>query len=142
MSPHNKTRKEGKKLEDAVGEVAEYLGLKVTQHVKCGTKVDHSDRYLDVVVTDEFESLAIECKSQMVSGSAQEKVTATMFDLILVPMPAILVYAGQGFSTKYRRFLYSQANAFHLENLQRYLEMFFDLKPKPEYKWFEAKFRR
>ena len=142
MPPMSSTHKDGKKLQDAVVEVCGYLDLKTTTGVKLGMKVDHSDRYVDVVVTDEFASLAIECKSQMVPGSAQEKVTATMFDLILIPMPAILVYAGHGFTTKYKDFLYNQANAFHIEDLQRYLEMFFDCDLSPEYRQFDSKFRR
>ena len=90
---------------DYSNEIAQYLstffaarGLSVFREVDIGRSVLGSVRRVDVLAVLDKRALAIECKYQNVSGSAEEKIVHAIEDIEKIPMPAVLCYAGKGFS--------------------------------------------
>jgi len=75
-------------------------GMKVYEEVNLGTSIIGKQRRVDlfVLVPSEKKALALECKYQDVSGTADEKIPYTLQDLAALRMPSALAYAGAGFS--------------------------------------------
>lgn len=122
----------GAALESEVQAIALSLGLAVRTQVKVGRRLWGSDRRIDLVVTDHStrRSLGIECKFQTAKGSAEEKLLAVVSDIAAWPIPGIIVFAGAGFSTNLRQFLYSTGKAVDLDDLPEWLTLFFGLSEK------------
>lgn len=82
--------------------VAEYgpRGVEVYDEVNAGTSMIGKQRRLDLFLLHRpsGRALALECKYQDTSGTADEKIPYTLQDLATLRMPAALVYAGSGFS--------------------------------------------
>ena len=76
---------------------------------------------------DSGRSLGIECKYQGVSGSAEEKIPATIQDIAAWPIPGLVVFAGPGFSENMRAYLHSTGKAVAREDLHGWLALFFGL---------------
>ena len=72
-------------------------------------------------------SLGIECKFQEVSGSAEEKIPATLEDIRAWPIRGVVVYCGSGFSTNMESYLLSTGMAVELSDLRDWLELYFGL---------------
>jgi hypothetical protein len=126
--PGQKTAiKTGAQLKREVMTLAERLGLRAREEVKVGRRLWGAIRSIDVVVTDPKTSkmLGIECKAQAGGGSAEEKIPATIQDIVAWPIPGIVVFAGQGFSQNMRAYLHSTGRAVAMEDLKSYLELFF-----------------
>ena len=119
--------KNGTQLKREVAMLAERLGLRARDEVKVGRRLWGAVRSIDVVLTDPKTSkmLGVECKAQASGGSAEEKIPATIQDITAWPIPGIVVFAGQGFSTNMRAYLHSTGRAVALEDLKAYLELFF-----------------
>jgi len=70
--------------------------LEVLHEVNIGSRFVGTPRRLDIVIhnkqTDRF--MAIECKTQLTSGTAYEKFSYALEDCIASPIPTILVFAG------------------------------------------------
>ena len=90
----------GAELEQAVANLADRLGLRVGKQIRVGRRLWGAERRVDLVLRhpDSGRSLGIECKYQGVSGSAEEKIPATVQDISAWPIPGIVVFAGPGFS--------------------------------------------
>ena len=75
-------------------------GLVVYREVNLGKTIIAKDRQIDVFVMRPVDqkAIAIECKYQDVSGTADEKIPYTLQDLAALRMPAAVAYAGAGFS--------------------------------------------
>jgi hypothetical protein len=75
-------------------------GLSVYREVSLGKSIIGKNRRLDIFALHEESgrALAIECKCQEVSGTADEKIPYTLQDLAAMHIPAFVVYAGRGFS--------------------------------------------
>lgn len=73
------------------------------------------------------ETLGVECKFQGGGGSAEEKVPATIQDLAAWPIPGIVVFGGQGFSTNMIAYFHSTGKAVALYELEPWLRLFFGL---------------
>lgn len=75
-------------------------GIKVYEEVNIGTSIIGKQRRVDLFVLhpSSERALALECKYQDVSGTADEKIPYTLQDLQALRMPAAVVYAGSGFS--------------------------------------------
>ena len=73
------------------------------------------------------KTLGIECKVQLVSGSAEEKIPSTVQDIGAWPIPGIVVFAGDGFSENMKNYLIASGKAVVLEDLDAWLCLFFGL---------------
>ena len=119
----------GKELQNRVAALGTELGLGVHMEVGVGRRVWGARRYIDVVLKhpETRVSLGIECKYQGGSGSAEEKIPATIEDIRAWPIRGIVVYAGDGFSANMVSFLLSTGMAVALEDLESWLELYFGL---------------
>ena len=119
----------GKELQKQVAALGRELGLDVHMEVGVGRRVWGAKRYIDVVLKhpETRVSLGLECKYQGGSGSAEEKIPATIEDIRAWPIRGIVVYAGEGFSTNMVSFLLSTGMAVSLGDLQSWLELYFGL---------------
>lgn len=75
-------------------------GIQVFEEVNVGTSIIGKQRRVDLFILHaaERKALALECKYQDVSGTADEKIPYTLQDLAALRMPSALAYAGAGFS--------------------------------------------
>ena len=75
-------------------------GLDVYDEVSVGTSSLGKQRRLDLLVLsrDTHLGMAIECKYQDSAGTVDEKIPYALDDLNALRMPAVVVYAGEGFS--------------------------------------------
>lgn len=75
-------------------------GLVVYTEVSLGRTIIGKNRRIDVFVLRERDqtALAIECKYQQVSGTADEKIPYALQDLEALWIPGCVVYAGKGWS--------------------------------------------
>lgn len=81
--------------------IADYINswgepLEVLTEVNVGYRFINTPRKLDIVIrnTQNNKCMAIECKVQLTSGSAFEKLSYALDDCISSPIPTILVFAG------------------------------------------------
>lgn len=119
----------GLELVQKVKDLAEHLGLTVRTEVRVGRRLWGAVRRIDVVVTDPTtrRTLGLECKFQGGSGSAEEKIPATVSDIAAWPIPGIVVIGGRGFSENMRQYLISTGKAVDLEDLEDWLRLYFVL---------------
>jgi hypothetical protein len=119
----------GKDLQQLVVELATSIGLIVTTEVIVGRRIWGAKRRIDVVLKHPGTrtSLGIECKFQGVSGSAEEKIPATLDDIRVWPIRGIVVYSGKGFSPNMESYLLSTGMAVELSDLKPWLELYFGL---------------
>lgn len=121
--------KGGTEIESAVAEIARDLGLDVFRQVVVGRRIWGAVRKIDVVLRHPttHHTIGIECKFQGGGGSAEEKIPATVQDIEAWPIPGIIVFAGKGFSSNMRSFLYSTGKAVDLADVDKWLRLFFGL---------------
>ena len=117
----------GNLLKKEVVDLGERLGLSTAEEVAVGRRLWGSKRRIDVVLThvDTRRSLGIECKVQTTKGSAEEKIPATILDIAAWPIPGIVVFTGQGFSSEFRSYLHSSGKAVEFADLEDWLRLFF-----------------
>ena len=123
----------GAMLESEVRSIAERLNLTTRRQVRVGRRLWGAERKIDLVVTDQStrRTLGIECKYQRTKGTAEEKLPAVVADIAAWPISGIVVFAGDGFSTNLRQFLYSTGKAVDLLDLTEWLRLYFGL-PAPD----------
>lgn len=82
-------------------------GLEVYAEIKLGTSIVGKDRTVDVLILDPEtdDSFALECKVQMVSGTAEEKLFYALEDIEAMPIAGALVYYGEGFTKAFLHML-------------------------------------
>ena len=75
-------------------------GLKVYREIRVGKTIIGKNRCLDIfcVSDDSQRAFGIECKFQDSQGTVDEKIPYALDDLLALPMPGCIAYAGQGFS--------------------------------------------
>jgi hypothetical protein len=75
-------------------------GIQVFEEVSVGTSIIGKQRRVDLFVLHpaDKKALALECKYQDVSGTADEKIPYALQDLAALRMPSALAYGGVGFS--------------------------------------------
>ncbi|MBI2896625.1 MAG: hypothetical protein HYY06_23915 [Deltaproteobacteria bacterium] len=119
----------GTKLQEAVVELSRRLGLDVREQVRVGRRLWGSERKIDVIVShrESRRSLGLECKYQGTTGTAEEKIPATISDIGAWPIPGLVVFAGEGFSPNMRSYLLSTGKAVELEDLEAWLTLHFGL---------------
>ncbi len=121
--------KSGGDLKQRVVALAHRLGLKTQSEVKAARRLWGQKRYIDVVITDEKSGkrLGIECKFQATSGTAEEKIPATIQDIAHWPIPGIVVIDGEGFSENMRGYLMATGKVVWFEELEDWLRLYFGL---------------
>ena len=119
----------GTALESAVVEVGQGLGLTTRHQVRVARRLWGAERHSDVVMTlpDSDKSLGLECKYQGGGGSAEEKIPAIIQDISAWPIPGLVVFAGEGFSSNMKSYLHSTGKAVAFEDLDGWLRLFFGL---------------
>ena len=119
----------GADLERAVAAIARTLGLEVRTQVRVARRLWGAERRIDLVLRhpNSDRSLGIECKYQGTSGSAEEKIPATIQDIAAWPIAGIVVFEGPGFSANMRAYLHSTGKAVAYEDLHGWLALFFGL---------------
>jgi hypothetical protein len=120
----------GDALVQGVGELGRSLGLEARQQFRVGRRIWGAVRCIDVVLTNPADKrrLGVECKFQGVQGSAEEKIPATLQDIVAWPIDGIVVFAGVGFSTNMRSFLTASGKAVAFEDLEPWLRLYFGLE--------------
>jgi hypothetical protein len=123
----------GDALVQRVMEIAVPLGLVGHEQFKCGRRIWGAERRIDVVLTHEptRKRLGVECKYQGSSGSAEEKIPATIQDIAAWPIPGIVVFSGAGFSANITSFLIASGKAVELEDLEGWLRLVVGLERPP-----------
>jgi hypothetical protein len=99
----------------------------VRSQVRVGRRLWGSERKIDVVLVhpQTRRSLGLECKFQGGSGSADEKIPATISDIAAWPIQGLVVFAGDGFSRNMRSYLLSTGKAVEFEDLEDWLRLYF-----------------
>src|SRR5882724_11790794 len=117
--------KHARELQLAVVDLARRLHLEAREEVRVGRRLWGSERKIDVVVTqrESRRSLGLECKFQAVGGSAEEKIPSTIADIGAWPIPGLVVFSGDGFSSNMRSYLVSTGKAVDLEDLESWLRL-------------------
>ncbi len=122
--------KSGRELEDAVTRLADGLGLQVRRQVKVGRRLWGQERRIDIILTEPVlrKRLGLECKYQGGKGSADEKIPATITDIVAWPIPGLVVFSGAGFTANMRSYLLSTGRAVEMQDLEPWLRLFFGLE--------------
>ena len=129
MPGKSKAVQSGNALRDVVAELGRELDLATEIEVSVGRRIWGAKRRIDVVLKhpETRVSLGIECKYQGGSGSAEEKIPATIQDIRAWPIRGIVVYSGDGFSSNMESYLLSTGMAVGLQDLENWLELYFGL---------------
>lgn len=116
----------GAELRAKVVEIGRALELDVRTEVRVARRLWGAVRCIDVVLTrpETGKTLGIECKYQGGGGSAEEKVPATIQDIAAWPIPGIVVFGGEGFSTHMIAYFHSTGKAVALGELEQWLRLF------------------
>lgn len=88
-------------------------GKQYSSQVPCGTSIYESPRKCDFLVLnkDKFpDGLIIECKWQQSSGSVDEKYPFTVFNILKIGAPTIILLDGGGYKKTAMEWLKSQAS--------------------------------
>ncbi len=129
MPGRAKAVESGNQLRDEVASIGRNLELAAEIEVSVGRRIWGARRRIDVVLKhpETRVSLGIECKYQGGSGSAEEKIPATIEDIRAWPIRGIVVYAGAGFSKNMESYLLSTGMAVELQDLKKWLELYFGI---------------
>ncbi len=89
--------------------------VRVYPEVSVGKSIIGKNRRVDLFVHEESKNLAlaVECKFQGVAGTTDEKIPYTLEDMGAMPMPACIVYAGDGWSNGVRHMLEGSTISAH-----------------------------
>jgi hypothetical protein len=102
--------------------IAKYLaqryaddGLEVFTEVQLGTSIVGKKRKIDVLILekDTGKSFGLECKVQMVGGTAEEKLYFAIEDIKAMPIPGAVVYYGGGFTEAFLHMLAASPHAVY-----------------------------
>lgn len=88
-------------------------GKQYSTQVPCGTSIYESPRKCDFLVmnNDKFpEGLIIECKWQQSAGSVDEKYPFTVFNILKIGVPTIIILDGNGYKKTAMKWLKDQAD--------------------------------
>jgi len=120
----------GADLVEQVATMARGLGLECRRQFRVARRIWGAERRIDVVLshTETRKTLGVECKYQEVTGTAEEKIPATIQDIGAWPIPGIVVFAGSGFTANMKSFLISTGKAVHIDDLEPWLRLFFGLE--------------
>ncbi len=88
-------------------------GIHLYEEVNLGTSIIGKQRRIDLLVLEHGTgvALALECKYQDSSGTADEKIPYALQDLESLRIPSVIVYGGSGFSEGVLHLLQSSSRA-------------------------------
>lgn len=123
----------GDQLAKAVVELGQSLGLEALEQVRLARRIWGAVRFIDVVLVQpgSRKTLGLECKFQGTTGTAEEKIPATIQDIAVWPIPGLVVFSGDGFTDNMRSFLISTGKAVEFDDLKPWLCLFFGLPLHP-----------
>src|SRR5262249_16915284 len=109
--------------------LATELGLQTRTQVRVARRIWGAIRKIDVVLTETStrRTLGIECKFQSSVGTAEKKIPWRIQDIGAWPIPGIVVFAGEGFSSNMSAFLISTGKAVEFDDLKAWLSLYFGL---------------
>jgi hypothetical protein len=127
MAGRGTAPRQGEALKHRVVDLARKLDLQTKTEVRAARRLWGAKRRIDVVLTHAASRkvLGIECKYQGTSGSAEEKIPATIKDIEFWPIAGIVVIDGPGFSENMKGFLMATGKAVWFEDLEDWLRLFF-----------------
>jgi len=113
-----------------VVELAENIGLEAATEVRAARRLWGAKRRIDVVLSDPRtgRTLGIESKFQGGSGSAEEKIPATIQDIESWPIDGIVVIDGDGFSKNMVGYLMASGKTVWYDDLEDWLRLYFNIK--------------
>lgn len=88
-------------------------GKQYSKQVPCGTSIYETQRKCDFLVLNQEkfpDGLIIECKWQQSNGSVDEKYPFTVFNILKIGVPTIILLDGGGYKPAAMRWLKGQAN--------------------------------
>lgn len=88
-------------------------GKQYAMQVPCGTSIYETKRKCDILVLNQEkfpDGLIIECKWQQSSGSVDEKYPFTLFNIIKIAVPTIILLDGGGYKPAAMRWLKDQVS--------------------------------
>ena len=131
MAGRSQAVSNGQELQRAVVELATALGLECRTEVKVGRRIWGPKRRIDVVLTEPKTKLklGLECKFQGTTGTAEEKIPATIEDIKAWPIRGLVVIDGPGFSENMRGYLIATGVVVELEDIVDWLKLYFVLEP-------------
>ena len=129
MPGGKKATSTGVQLRRRVAKLVADLGLEAREEVRVGRRLWGSVRHIDVVATDieNRRSIGLECKYQGTPGTAEEKGPALVRDIEAWPIPGLVVFDGEGFSSNMKIYLDSTGKAVRYDDLEDWLRLFFGL---------------
>ncbi len=89
--------------------------IMVYREVPVGKSIIGKNRRLDVLVVSGQRALAIECKYQHTQGTTDEKIPYALKDVEAMLMPAVVAYAGDGWSAGVKHMLEGANLAAHCD---------------------------
>jgi len=119
----------GDELAKAVSQLGKELGLEAREQVRVARRIWGAVRFIDVVLVQpgSRKTLGLECKYQGTTGTAEEKIPATIQDIAAWPIPGLVVFSGDGFTENMRSYLISTGKAVEFDELKQWLCLFFGL---------------
>jgi hypothetical protein len=119
----------GDELAKAVAQLGRTLGLEALEQVRVARRIWGAVRFIDVVLIQpgSRKTLGVECKYQGTTGTAEEKIPATIQDIAAWPIPGLVVFSGTGFTENMRSFLIYTGKAVEFDELRSWLCLFFGL---------------
>src|SRR5437660_10675716 len=110
----------GRELVDATKQLGEFLNLNVYGEVRVGRRLWGAVRKIDLVLIEPQtrRTLGIECKAQGTRGSAEEKIPATIDDIVAWPIPGLVVSSGSGFTPNIRQDLIETGKPVEIGDLE------------------------
>lgn len=119
----------GKELQKTVVELTRSMGLECRTEVKVGRRIWGPQRRIDVVLTEPKSKLklGLECKFQGTTGTAEEKIPATIEDIKAWPIRGLVVIDGPGFSDNMIGYLIATGVAVEFKDLADWLKLYFGL---------------
>jgi hypothetical protein len=129
MPGRETSTRQGEELKQRVVALAGKLGLETRTEVPSARRLWGAKRRIDVVIRHQAvgKILGVECKYQGTSGSAEEKIPATIRDIEHWPIPGIVVIDGPGFSDNMKGFLIATGKTVWLKDLEEWLRLYFML---------------
>ncbi len=88
-------------------------GKQYSTQVPCGTSIYESPRKCDFLIMNQEkfpEGLIIECKWQQSNGSVDEKYPFTVYNILKIGVPTIILLDGKGYKKTAMEWLKSQAS--------------------------------
>ena len=129
MAGRGKAVASGDELTKLVLQLGRELGLESLEQVRVARRIWGAVRFIDVVLIQPGtrKTLGLECKYQGTTGTAEEKIPATIQDIAAWPIPGLVVFDGDGFTENMRSFLISTGKAVEFDELRQWLCLFFGL---------------